>query len=81
MEEHYRNYRINSSSFKSETGWSYQTTVEEWVDVGSDFNVTHWSAEHPFESAAKAEEAGLAWAKSMIDSGEIRGLKAPPKSP
>ena len=80
MEEHYRNYHINSSSQKSETGWTYQTTVQKWVDVGSDFSTTHWSTEDPFESATKAEEAGLAWARSMIDSGEIRGLKTPPKS-
>jgi len=52
MEEHYRNYRINSSSYNSETGWTYQTTVG-WVERGSDFNVTHWSDEDPFESAAK----------------------------
>ncbi len=74
--QHYRNYRISSSSHKSETGWTYQTTVE-WVDGGSDVNVTHWSTEDPFESAAKAEEAGLAWGRSKIDSGEIRGLKTP----
>ncbi len=80
MEEHYRNYRISSSSYKSETGWTYQTTVE-WVERGSNFNATQWSAEDPFESAAKAEEAGLAWGRSKIDSGEIRGLKTPPKSP
>ncbi len=73
-EEHYRNYRVSSSSHKGETGWTYQTTVVEWVDVGSDFKTTHWSTEDPFESAAKAEEAGLAWARSKIDSGEIRGL-------
>ena len=55
-------------------GWTHQTTVVEWVDVGSDFSTTHWSDEDPFESAAKAEAAGVAWARSMIDSGEIRGL-------
>ena len=76
MEEHYRNYRISSSSHKSETGWTYQTTVVEWVDVGSDFKTTHWSTEDPFESAAKAEEAGLAWARSQIDAGEIRGYRS-----
>ena len=74
MEEHYRNYRISASSHRSETGWTYETTVVEWVDVGSDFSTTHWSTEDPFDSAAKAEEAGLAWARSKIDSGEIRGL-------
>ena len=52
MEEHYRNYRINSSSYNSETGWTYQTKVG-WVERGSDFNVTHWRDEDPFESAAK----------------------------
>ena len=76
--QHYRNYRISSSSHKTETGWTYQTVVE-WVDGGSDIYVTHWSDEDPFDSAVKAEQAGLAWGRSKIESGEIRGLlKAPP---
>ena len=74
MKQYYGKYRISSSSYRSETGWTYQTTVE-WVDGGSDFDATHWSAEDPSESAAKAEEAGLAWARSQIDAGEIRGYR------
>ena len=74
MKQYYGNYRISSSSYRSGTGWTYQTTVE-WVEDGLDFNATHWSTEDPFKSAAKAEAVGLAWARSKIDAGGIRGYR------